>query len=141
MDRVEPGGLGGTYGGSPIGCAAALAVLDIIEEEKLLARSYAIGARVCARIEGWRGRNDLIGISEPRGLGGMVGFDVIDASDKKPLANGGKLVSSKALDAGVVVLSCGAIGETVRILVPLTASDEIVDEGLDAIETALSAVS
>ncbi|HZF46014.1 MAG TPA: aminotransferase class III-fold pyridoxal phosphate-dependent enzyme, partial [Sphingomonadaceae bacterium] len=116
-------------------------VLDIIEEEKLLSRSYAIGARVCARIEGWRSRNDLITTSEPRGLGGMVGFDVIDAADKKPLANGGKLVSSRALDAGVVVLSCGAIGETVRILVPLTASDEIVDEGLDAIETALSAVS
>ena len=141
MDLVEPGGLGGTYGGSPIGCAAALAVLDVIEDEQLLARSEKIGARVRARIEGWRTRNDLESISSPRGLGSMIGFDIIDPADEAPRANGAKLICARALEAGLVLLSCGAVGETVRILVPLTASDDIIDEGLDAIETALSAAS
>ena len=141
MDLVEPGGLGGTYGGSPIGCAAALAVLEIIEDEQLLARSATIGARVRTRIEEWRARNDLESISEPRGLGGMIGFDIIDPASEAPRVNGAKLICSRALEAGLVLLSCGAIGETVRILVPLTASDDIVDEGLDAIETALSAAA
>lgn len=142
MDVVEPGGLGGTYGGSPIGCAAALAVLDIIEREGLLARSETIGTHIRARIDAWRARNDLVSISAPRGLGGMIGFDVLDAADgKMPLANGGKAVAGKALDAGLIVLNCGSRGETVRILVPLTASDALLDEGLDCLETALSAVA
>jgi 4-aminobutyrate aminotransferase/(S)-3-amino-2-methylpropionate transaminase len=142
MDVVEPGGLGGTYGGSPIGCAAALAVLDIIEEEGLLARSTAIGARICERINGWRSRNDLVSMSAPRGLGGMVGFDILDdKNEMKPLANGGKVIAGKALGEGLVVLNCGNRGETVRILVPLTASDAILDEGLDCLEKALSAVA
>ncbi|MBN8817532.1 MAG: 4-aminobutyrate--2-oxoglutarate transaminase [Sphingomonas sp.] len=141
MDCVEPGGLGGTYGGSPIGCAAALAVLDVIRDEALLDRSLGIGARIRTRVEGWRTRNDLQSISAPRGLGGMIGFDILDAGQgMTPLANGGKIVAAKALDAGLIVLNCGSRGETVRILVPLTASDEIVDEGLDCLETALSAV-
>lgn len=141
MDVVEPGGLGGTYGGSPIGCAAALAVLDIIEEEQLLARSGVIGQSIRARVDGWRSRNDLVSISPARGLGGMIGFDILDGKNgMMPLANGGKVVAAKALDEGLVVLSCGAIGETVRILVPLTASDEILDEGLDSLEKALSVV-
>ncbi|MBT2186797.1 4-aminobutyrate--2-oxoglutarate transaminase [Sphingobium nicotianae] len=142
MDVVEPGGLGGTYGGSPIGCVAALAVLDIIEDEKLLDRSQAIGARIRTRIEGWRTRNDLLSISPPRGLGAMIGFDVLDPQDgMTPLVNGGKLVANKALKAGLVLLNCGSRGETIRVLVPLTASDAIVDEGLDCLETALSAVA
>lgn len=142
MDVVEPGGLGGTYGGSPIGCAAALAVLDIIEEEGLIARGTAMGAQIAARIEGWRGRNDLRPISAPRGLGAMIGFDILDpAEGNLPLANGGKAVSARALAAGLVVLNCGSRGETVRILVPLTASDAILEEGLACLETALSAVA
>ena len=142
MDVVEPGGLGGTYGGSPIGCAAALAVLDIIEEEGLLARSEAIGAHICARINGWRSRNDLLNISSPRGLGGMIGFDILDDKNgMTPLTNGGKMVATKALGAGLVVLNCGTHGETVRILVPLTASNEILDEGLECLEKALSALA
>ncbi|MBB5987104.1 4-aminobutyrate--2-oxoglutarate transaminase [Sphingobium lignivorans] len=142
MDVVEPGGLGGTYGGSPIGCAAALAVLDIIEEEGLLARSAAMGTHICERINGWRSRNDLVSISVPRGLGGMIGFDILDdRNEMMPLANGGKVVAAKALGEGLVVLNCGSRGETVRILVPLTASDAILDEGLDRLEKALSAVA
>jgi len=142
MDLVEPGGLGGTYGGSPIGCVAALAVLDVIEQENLLKRADALGSRISARIEGWRKRNDLRVISAPRGLGAMIGFDILDPADGvTPLADGGKAVVQKALAAGLVVLNCGTRGETVRILVPLTASDALVDEGLDLLEGALSVAS
>lgn len=142
MDLVEPGGLGGTYGGSPIGCVAALAVLDVIEQEGLIKRADVLGSRISARIEGWRKRNDLRVISAPRGLGAMIGFDILDPADGvTPLADGGKAVVQKALAAGLVVLNCGTRGETVRILVPLTASDELVDEGLDLLEGALSVAS
>jgi len=139
MDKVEPGGLGGTYGGSPIGCAAALAVLDIIEEEGLIERASLIGARMIDRIARWRDRNDLMGISAPRGLGAMIGFDILDPEDRlTPLANGGKLVANKALDAGLIILNCGTRGETVRLLVPLTAPDDLIEEGMDLLETALT---
>jgi len=141
IDAVEPGGLGGTYGGSPIGCVAALAVLDAIEEEGLLDRSMALGERIRGRVDGWQTRNDLWRVSPARGLGGMVGFDVLDPADgMRPLAGGGKLVANRALEAGLVLLNCGVRGETVRVLVPLTASDALVDEGLDRLEVALSAV-
>lgn len=142
MDCVEPGGLGGTYGGSPIGCVAALAVLDIIVDEQLLERSQYIGGLISARIEGWRMRNDLLSISAPRGIGSMIGFDILDPDDgMKPMANGGKQVAVKALEAGLVILNCGGKGETVRVLVPLTAPDVIIEEGLDALEKALQVVS
>ena len=138
VDAVEPGGLGGTYGGSPIGCAAALAVLDVIESENLLERARQIGDRTRERIGAWRMRNDLRSISEPRGWGAMVGFDILDAGGTGERRPGGAAeVCKAALEHGVIVLPCGRLGETMRILVPLTASDEIVDEGLDGIAMAL----
>lgn len=137
MDSIEPGGMGGTYGGPPIGCVAALAVLDVIERENLTARSNEIGDRLRARISGWQRRNDLLQVSEPRGLGAMVGFDILDSSSGKILPGAAKQVCSAALNHGVVVLPCGQHGETVRILTPLTAEDDLLDEGLDGIEAAL----
>ena len=87
-------------------------------------------------------RNDLLSISAPRGIGSMIGFDILDPDDgMKPMANGGKQVAVKALEAGLVILNCGGKGETVRVLVPLTAPDVIIDEGLDALEKALQVVS
>ena len=142
VDSVEPGGLGGTFGGSPLGCVAALAVLDVIRDERLLERSLDIGARVVNRVHHWRARNDLLSISEPRGLGGMVGFDVLDPHDEmRPMANGGRKVAAAALKSGLIILSCGARGETVRVLVPLTAPAAVLEEGLDCLETALSVSS
>jgi 4-aminobutyrate aminotransferase/(S)-3-amino-2-methylpropionate transaminase len=139
MDAVEPGGLGGTYGGSPIGCAAALAVLDVIEEEGLLDRAKALGERISARVDGWAQRNDLAPVSRAHGIGAMVGFDLLDPADRsRPLTNGAKAIVAKALDKGLIVLSCGTKSETVRILVPITASDALVDEGLDVLEAALA---
>ncbi len=137
MDAVEPGGLGGTYGGSPIALAAALAVLDIIEEERLLDRANAIGARLRERIAAFAARNDLVRIGGLRGPGAMIAFDIVDANGNPDGAEA-KRVCQRALAAGLVLLSCGQFGQAIRILVPLTASDAIVDEGLAIIEAALA---
>lgn len=137
MDRIEPGGLGGTYGGSPIGCAAANAVLDIIEEEGLLARADSIGERLRRRIATFAERNDLVRVSGLRGPGAMIAFDIVDANGK-PDGAAAKRVCARALELGMVLLSCGQFGQAIRILVPLTASDALIDEGLDVLERALS---
>jgi 4-aminobutyrate aminotransferase/(S)-3-amino-2-methylpropionate transaminase len=141
LDRVEPGGMGGTYGGSPIGCVAALAVLDVMAEEKLVDRAKAIGVRLNERIIGWGRRNDLLPISAPRGLGAMIGFDIRkQRGEAEPDPGAAKAVCARALDLGLIVLTCGPQSESVRVLVPLTASDAIIDEGMDYLEAALSAV-
>ena len=138
MDALDPGGLGGTYGGSPVSCAAALAVLDVIEEEGLNARAEIIGAALRKRIEGYRDAG--LPVANLRGLGAMIGFDVL-GTDGVPDGTAAKAVCAAALEEGLIILSCGAKGETIRILVPLTASDAIIGEGLDIIERALRAVA
>jgi len=141
MDRIEPGGLGGTYAGSPIACAAALAVIDIIAEEGLLARADAIGAHIRARIEHAARRNDLVPIGNLRGLGAMIGFDLLQERGRPdPLPDGAKAIVGRAMDEGLILLGCGVQGEALRILVPLTASDAVLDEGLGALERALTIV-
>ncbi len=138
MDAPDPGGLGSTYGGSPLGCAAGLAVLDVIEEEKLCDRSLALGNKIKARIEQWKKRNDMLRIGDVRGLGAMVAFELVtDRGTHEPDPEATKALIAKAEENGLVLLSCGVFGNTVRILVPLTASDEIVDEGLDIIESSM----
>ena len=138
MDAAEPGGLGGTYAGSPVACAAALAVLDVIEEEKLLARADAIGERLKARLQAVAKRNDTVPIAAIRGHGAMIGFDIVKS---RGIARPGRRCRQARDDAGaangLVLLSCGIYGETIRILVPLTASDAIIDEGLGRLEDAL----
>lgn len=140
MDTVEPGGLGGTYAGNPLSCAAALAVLDVFEKEKLVDRSNAIGERLKARLETLRRRNDLTPISAIRGPGGMVAFDIVKSpGSEEPDAEATKRVIKRAYEKGLILLSCGVYANTVRILVPLTASDALIDEGLDLLEEALAA--
>lgn len=140
MDAADPGGLGGTYAGNPLACAAALAVLEVFQEEKLLERSNAIGTRIKARLETLSRRNDLLPIAGIRGLGGMVAFEIVKSRGAyEPDAEATKKVTQKAYENGLVLLSCGVNANVVRILVPLTASDAIVDEGLDVLETALAA--
>ena len=137
MDAIEPGGLGGTYGGSPVALAAALAVLEVIEEEGLLARADVIGQRLRDWIAGFAARTDLVRISGLRGLGAMIAFDMVDR-DGAPDGAEAKRVCARALEAGLILLSCGQFGQAIRILVPLTASDAIVDEGLNALERAVT---
>ena len=137
MDAIAPGGLGGTYGGSPIAVAAALAVLDVIEEEKLCDRANAIGAKIKAKVAEFAASNSKLPIANLRGPGAMIGFDIVDA-DGKPDGAAAKRVCAKALELGLVVLTCGPHGQAIRILVPLTVSDAVLDEGLDILGAALS---
>lgn len=139
MDAVRPGGLGGTYGGSPLACAAGLAVLDVIEKEKLCARAEHIGATISKRIAGWTERTDLTPVGKAHGLGAMVGFDVLSAHGSDEVKAGGAgQICARAAEMGLIVLSCGVLGETVRLLPPLTISDEVLNEGLDLLEKVLA---
>ena len=138
MDKVEPGGLGGTYGGSPLGCAAGLAVLDIIEDEGLLDRANLIGEHLSSYLRDLAERDDLMPIGNIRGLGAMVAFDILETRGGTAISsNGAKAVTNRAADEGLILLACGTFGETIRILVPLTAPEAIVSQGLAAIERAL----
>ncbi len=136
MDAAAPGGLGGTYGGNPLACAATLGVLEAIEEENLLERSRAIGERLSKRLNAMAERFECIG--EVRGLGAMVAMELFqDVERKQPDANLTKALVAKAAEQGLVLLSCGMYGNVIRILTPLTADDALLDEGLDIIERCL----
>lgn len=138
MQAAEPGGLGGTYAGNPIACAAALAVLDVIEEEALCARAEQIGARIKARLDVIAARNDALPIGTVRGPGAMVGFEIFKSrGGHDPDADATKRVTARALQHGLVLLSCGVYSNVIRVLVPLTVEDAILDEGLAALEQAL----
>jgi len=142
MDAPGPGGLGGTYAGSPLGCAAGLAVLDVIEEEKLMERSMKIGERIVARIKAIAQRNDVPPIGDIRNLGGMIAFELVkNRGSNEPDADATKALTTKALQNGLILLSCGVYANTIRILMPLTASDAIIDEGMSIIESSLSQIA
>jgi 4-aminobutyrate aminotransferase/(S)-3-amino-2-methylpropionate transaminase len=140
MEAPQVGGLGGTYGGNPLACAAALAVLDAMEAERVPARAARMGEQIRVRFCQWAARHPCIG--DVRGLGAMVGMElVVDRSTKEPdKALTGRLIAA-ALERGVILLSAGTYGNTVRVLAPLTTPEAIVEEGLDAVEQALEAVS
>ncbi len=140
MDGAEPGGLGGTYAGPPLACAAALAVLDVIAEEKLLDRANAVGDRIKARVAKIASRNDVVPITAIRGPGAMIGFDIVKSRGSyEPDADATKRITAAALKEGLILLSCGVYANVIRVLVPLTASDAVLDEGLDKLEAALAA--
>lgn len=142
MDAAEPGGLGGTYAGSPIACAAALAVLDVIEEEELLDKANRLGEKVKAAITKAAQRNDTVAISGVRGPGAMVAFDIVKKrGGNEPDADATKRVTQAAIADGLVLLSCGVHANTIRILVPLTVEDEVLEEGLGKLEKALIAAN
>ncbi|AMA44271.1 4-aminobutyrate--2-oxoglutarate transaminase [Pseudomonas monteilii] len=133
MDAIAPGGLGGTYAGSPIACAAALAVIEVFEEENLLERSKAVGEHLMAGLRQIQDKHPIIG--DVRGLGSMIAVEVFDAKGSlTPNAAAVSQVVAKARDKGLILLSCGTYGNVLRILVPLTAPDEQLDKGLAIIE-------
>jgi 4-aminobutyrate aminotransferase/(S)-3-amino-2-methylpropionate transaminase len=137
MDAPPPGGLGGTYAGNPLACAAALAVIEAIEQEGLLARSRALGERLRARFEEMAGKYEAIG--DVRGLGAMVAIELFeDAQRSAPNPELTKALIGRALEKGLILLSCGLYGNVVRVLMPLTASDAIVEEGLDIIDACFA---
>jgi len=140
MEAAQVGGLGGTYGGNPLACAAALAVLDAMEAERIPERAQRAGDRIRARFCHWASRHSSVG--DVRGLGAMIGLELVtDRESRAPdKALTGRLLSA-ALERGVVLLSAGTYGNVVRVLAPLVADDALLDEGLDAVEAALEAVA
>jgi 4-aminobutyrate aminotransferase/(S)-3-amino-2-methylpropionate transaminase len=137
MEAADPGGLGGTYGGNPLACAAALAVLEAMEHERIPERAARAGERIAARFRSWAECYPSIG--DVRGLGAMVGMELVaDRASRTPdKALTGRLLAA-ALQRGVILLSAGTYGNVVRVLAPLTADDELLDEGLDAVGEALA---
>ncbi|CAO3430840.1 4-aminobutyrate--2-oxoglutarate transaminase [Azospirillum doebereinerae] len=138
MDAPAPGGLGGTYGGNPLATTAALAVIEAIEEEKLCERAVAIGERIADRFRAMGQRNSLPVVGDVRNLGAMVAMELVtDRETKEPAADLTKALVAKAAEKGLILLSCGTYANVIRVLVPLTASDALIDEGLDIIERSL----
>ena len=138
MDAPIPGGLGGTYAGSPLATTAALAVINVIEEEKLIERAEKLGERIAGRFRTMAQRNSLSVIGDVRNLGAMVAMELVtDRETKEPAADLTKALVAKAAEKGLILLSCGTYANVIRVLVPLTASDALVDEGLDIIERSL----
>ena len=129
MDAAAPGGLGGTYAGSPVACAAALAVLDVFEQENLLQRSRNVGQRLTTALQAMAERHACIG--DVRGMGAMVAVELFRNGDvQQPDADLAKRITAEATARGLILLTCGTYGNVIRILVPLTASDALLDEGL-----------
>ncbi|RUU58653.1 4-aminobutyrate--2-oxoglutarate transaminase [Mesorhizobium sp. M2C.T.Ca.TU.002.02.1.1] len=135
MDAPGPGGLGGTYGGSPIGVAAAHAVLDVIEEEKLCDRANALGARLKQRLESIR--DDVPEIVDIRGPGFMNAVEFNDVKKGLPSAEFANAVRLKALDKGLILLTCGVYGNVIRFLSPITIQDGVMTEALDILESSI----
>jgi 4-aminobutyrate aminotransferase/(S)-3-amino-2-methylpropionate transaminase len=137
MDAPGPGGLGGTYAGSPIACAAALAVLDVIEEEQLCRRAEAMGTQMVTALRTAQKRLPAIG--EVRALGAMVAMELVKNGDPhQPDPELTKTLVKAAAAKGVVLLSCGIYGNVIRFLAPLTAEEALVREGLERVIEALT---
>ena len=132
MDAPGPGGLGSTYAGNPLACAAALAVLDIFDEEKLLERAKAVGERLSRGLQAIAARHQSI--VEVRAAGAMVAIELFVGGDrKKPAAELTNAIVKEAARRGLILLSCGAYANVIRVLVPLVAGDALLDEGLGII--------
>ncbi|MGC2815814.1 MAG: 4-aminobutyrate--2-oxoglutarate transaminase [Candidatus Acidiferrum sp.] len=140
MDAPGPGSLGGTYCGHPVSCAAALAAIETIEKDGLLARSMAIGEQFEQRARSWQKRWALIG--EVRGLGGMCAIELVrDADTREPADVETKDIARYCYQHGLILLTAGTFNNVIRILVPLVVTEEQWNEGLNVIEAALSSVA
>src|SRR6202050_2525840 len=140
MYAPPAGGLGGTYAGSPVACAAALAVLDVIAEERLIERAQQLGAKLSARLKTLQDRHRAIG--EVRGLGAMVAIELVkNGSAEQPDADLTRALVQAAARHGLIVLSCGVNGNVIRFLTPLTISDALLAEGFDRLDAAFAEVT
>ena len=140
LEAAHVGGLGGTYGGNPLACAAALAVLDVMESEQIPALAARAGERIRMRFCQWAARHSCIG--DVRGLGAMIGMELVrDLASKTPDKVLTANLQTAALQRGVILLSAGTYGNVVRVLAPLNTPAEILEEGLDAVEGALESVA
>ena len=137
MDAPAPGGLGGTYAGSPLALAAAKAVITAIQEEKLLERANKLGAQLKETLNGLKA--DVPQIADVRGPGAMIAVEFNKAGSHDADADFAKKVQTKALESGLILLLCGVYGNVVRFLFPLTIEDDIFEEALQKLVAAIKA--
>ncbi|MCB2227961.1 MAG: 4-aminobutyrate--2-oxoglutarate transaminase [Desulfarculaceae bacterium] len=140
MDSVHPGGLGGTYGGNPVSCAAALAVLEVVESEGILAKAEALGQKAKQALDALQERFPIIG--EVRGLGPMLAMELVsDPKTKQPAPELAKKLTAYCHAHGLLVLDCGTLGNNVRTLMPLVITDEQLQQGMDTLAKGLEEVT
>jgi len=140
MDAANPGGLGSTFAGNPASCVAALAAIETIEVDGLLARSTALGKRFEARVRGWQKKWGIVG--DVRVLGGMCAFELVkDRETREPASAETKELGRYAYEHGLITITAGTLGNVMRILVPLVVTDEQFDEGMDVLEAGVSHIS
>jgi 4-aminobutyrate aminotransferase / (S)-3-amino-2-methylpropionate transaminase / 5-aminovalerate transaminase len=139
MDAPGAGGLGGTFGGNPLSCAAANAVLDEFENGDWLARANSIGQRFEQRARKWKDRFELIG--DARGLGAMRAIELVKSREtREPAPEETKKITQYCYEHGLITITAGSYGNVIRVLVPLVITDQQMDEGLDVLEAALASV-
>lgn len=139
MDGAHPGAIGGTYIGNPVAQAAALAVLDVFEEEDLVGRAEIVGERIRGEMLDWQRHWPAIG--DVRGLGAMLAIDLVhDPATKEPAPELARAVIDEALQRGLILLKAGVHGNCIRVLCPLTIEDAVLDEALEVWEDALASV-
>ena len=140
IDAPAAGGLGGTYGGNPVACAAALGVLEVIDSENILQRSTELGTQLAAFVN-TLAKEPALGTGEVRHLGAMFAFELIKpGTANTPDADAAKALTAKAAELGLILLSCGVYANSIRVLVPITIEPDILQEALAILEKALRAV-
>ena len=137
MDAVHVGGLGGTYGGNPVACAAALAAIDTLRELDGNRTALRIGERVLGALRSAQGRHAAIG--DVRGRGAMVAVELVRPGTLEPDAAAARSIAGRCHRAGVVVLTCGSFGNVLRLLPPLVIGDDLLDDGLRVLVDAIDA--
>ncbi len=138
MDAPDPGGIGGTYAGNPIACAAALGVFEAFETEDILDQALKQGEIIMNRMKAVKAKSRGMPIGDIRGLGAMCAFEMVtEHGGSKPDAAATKALATKCLERGLLILTCGIYSDTVRLLTPLTAPEAVLNEGLDILESAL----
>lgn len=138
MDSVHAWGLGGTYGGNPVACAAALAVMEIFESEGMLEKSIALGKKLRSRFEKWQKTYPIVG--EIRGIGAMLGIELLN-KDRAPAAEEAKALIGYCHNNGLIILSCGTYGNIIRTLIPFVITDDQLQKGLSILEKGLEHIS
>jgi 4-aminobutyrate aminotransferase/(S)-3-amino-2-methylpropionate transaminase len=139
MDAPGPGGLGGTFAGNPVACAAANAVLDVLDGGDLLEKAEAIGNRFAKRAKEWQDRFDVIG--DVRGLGAMRAIEIVKSREsREPAAEETQRITQYCYEHGLITITAGTYGNVVRVLVPLVITDEQISEALDVLEGGIASV-
>ncbi len=139
MDSVHPAGIGGTYNANPISCEAALATLDIIETENILQQSKTLGKQIKTELEQLKAEYQIIG--DVRGIGAMMAMELVkDRKKKTPAQKEAKALTQYCFDKGLILLSCGVYGNVIRLLMPLTIPNRLLNKGFEIIKEGLKAI-